>query len=151
MEIKWYIKNFEELSKIELYEILKLRMRTFVVEQKCVYLDLDDMDQSAMHLFAMQKNNLIAYVRIQINKLESSAIIRRVIVHQDYRNKGLGITLMSRALEYIESFKKTSFVELSAQCHLQCFYEKMGFQIKGNPYSDTGILHIKMIKYYVKS
>lgn len=146
MEMHWFIKNFDTLNKLELYNILKLRMAIFVLEQKCIYLDLDDMDQSAMHLFAMHQDQLIAYARIQINDLNTSAVIRRVVVHQDFRKIRLGTTLMLKTLDYIESLKNISHIELSAQFHLKNFYEGLGFHAVGKPYLDTEILHIKMIK-----
>lgn len=145
MEMQWFIKSFKDLSNEELYRILKLRIATFVLEQKCIYLDLDDMDQTAIHLYATHQDQLTAYVRIQMNDALSSAVIRRVIVHHDFRNQQLGTSLMLKALDYIRSFKKLSIIELSAQFHLQHFYEKLGFEVNGEPYFDTGILHIKMI------
>ena len=145
MDVRWSIKNFDELTNLELYNILKLRMETFIVEQQCVYLDLDDMDQSAMHLFATVDGKLIAYTRIQINRL---AVIRRVIVQQDFRKLRLGTELMSKALEYINSLKNISHIELSAQFHLKKFYENLGFHAVAEPYLDTGILHVKMIKQH---
>jgi ElaA protein len=146
MEIQWFIKNFDMLSNVELYNILKLRISIFVLEQQCIYLDLDDMDQSAMHLFAMHQNQLIAYARIQIDELNASAVIRRVVVHQDFRKMRLGNILMLKALDYIDSLNNITHIALSAQFHLKKFYEGLGFHAEGEPYLDTEILHIKMIK-----
>jgi ElaA protein len=144
MEIQWFIKNFDKLSNVELYNILKLRIDVFVLEQQCIYLDLDDMDQSAMHLFAVQQDQLVAYARIQINELKASAVIRRVVVHKDFRKMRLGNTLMLKALDYIDSLKNITHIALSAQFHLKNFYEALGFHAEGEPYLDTEILHIKM-------
>lgn len=144
--MQWFIKDFETLSNLELYNILKLRMAIFIVEQKCIYLDLDDMDQTAKHLFAMHQHQLIAYARLQINNSDETAVIRRVVVHEDFRKMRLGTTLMLKALDYINSLKNIKHISLSAQFHLKNFYEALGFQAKGEPYVDTGILHIKMIK-----
>jgi len=145
MEMQWFIKSFDNLSQLELYNILKLRLAIFVLEQKCIYLDLDDMDQSAMHLFAMHQDQVVAYARIQINDSDKSAIIRRVVVHKDFRKMRLGTTLMLKVLAYINSLN-ISHIALSAQFHLKNFYENLGFKAKGEPYHDTGILHIKMVR-----
>lgn len=146
MGLEWFIKNFNELRLEELYRILQLRISAFVLEQKSIYVDLDDGDQEALHLFATTNGKLIAYARMHIYPSSRKAIVRRVVVHKDFRQQKLGFTLMQKVLAYLESLKIIELVELSAQLHLQHFYEKLGFVAEGQPYDDVGIKHIKMKK-----
>lgn len=140
------IKQFDELTKKELYAILKFRMEIFIVEQKCFYLDLDDKDQSAIHFLTTEQEKLIAYSRVNIDSLNKIAKIQRVCVDKDYRKHQLGSQLITGILEYLNATADILSVELNAQSHLQHFYEKQGFKMIGKPFDDAGILHVKMIK-----
>lgn len=144
--IHWQIKNFDELSKNELYDILKFRISIFMLEQKSLYEDLDNLDKIAFHFLGLDTNKIIAYGRMHIDSHNHFAIIRRVCIHARYRDKKLGGQLMSKMLEYIETLKNLSGIELDAQCHLQKFYEKFGFKIDSVPYEDGGVMHVQMVK-----
>lgn len=142
---KTFIKKFSELTTTELYSILKLRSEVFVVEQNCVYQDVDNKDQKAIHLFISDENEVIAYTRL-FNKGDyfNQASIGRVVVHQKYRNKKLGHLLMKDSIKAIEKHYNTSKITISAQTYLKNFYESHQFKQVGEAYLEDGIPHIKM-------
>lgn len=138
-------KEFHDLSNEELYAILKLRMEIFMLEQHSFYLDLDDQDQQATHIFGIHSNmnQPICYGRISVeNKIAS---IRRVCVHKEFRQRGLGSLLMNELLVYADTLKIHA-IELDAQIHLQAFYGRYDFYTIGQPYDDGGIIHVLMQK-----
>ena len=102
--MKTYIKKFEELSVDEIYNILKLRSSVFVVEQNCVYQDLDDKDKQAIHLFMEQDQEIIAYTRIfkKGDYYVNNPSIGRVVVKKSQRGKELGKEIMIRSIKYIK-------------------------------------------------
>jgi ElaA protein len=139
------LRTFEELSNYDLYEILKLRSEIFVVEQDCVYNDLDGLDQEAMHLLAMEKEQLVAYVRILTPGTRfPEASIGRVVTRRDYRHRGISTTLMKEAITYIRQTMKTGAITISAQSYLKEFYMGLGFQIVSEEYLEDGIPHFEM-------
>lgn len=138
-------RNFCELSLQELYAVLKLRSEVFVVEQKCVYLDLDDHDQDARHLLVTDKGALVAYLRVQPpTEHHQSAEIQRLVVDPRFRNKGLGHRVISEALEQIHQTFGQIEVEASAQTNLEKFYQDHGFERASEDYCDHGIPHFKV-------
>lgn len=145
MLIHFLKKEFKELTKKELYAILKLRMEIFVLEQRSFYLDLDDQDQDAMHIFGAETDHSspVCYGRVTIK--HSTAYIRRICVQSAFRQSGLGTLLMKEILLYTDSLTIET-LELDAQTHLQAFYRKYGFHPVGEPYDDSGIPHIMMRK-----
>lgn len=145
--ITWKIKSFEELSIDELYEILKVRQEVFVVEQTCYYLDADDYDQKALHLFAEKEGKVVAYCRIfpeGVKYPETS--IGRVLTHPDFRNLKLGKTLIQFALEAIKTRFNTTECRISAQDYLIKFYSDFGFQDTGKKYLEDDIPHTEMVR-----
>lgn len=143
--VNWTIKKFDELTLDELYNILQLRNEVFIVEQNCVYKDLDGKDRSAWHLMATENDKLVAYTRILPPGVSySDPAIGRVVTSSSKRRSGLGKELMKRSIDSCEKlFGKTS-VTLSAQVYLQNFYESFGFIVMGEEYLDDGIPHIEM-------
>ncbi len=139
------IKTFEELSLEELYELLRLRSEVFVVEQSCIYQDIDGKDRSAYHVLGIHKDELVAYARVFSggDYFENPAI-GRVVVSKNHRKSGYGKLIVEKCLGYIEEILKAPFVELSAQTYLKRFYEEMGFKEVGKEYLEDGIPHIKM-------
>ena len=113
-EIERVFKSFEELTTIELYSILQLRNEVFVVEQNCVYQDIDGKDKKSFHLMAWQDDQLTAYTRLVppgISFIEAS--IGRVITSPKYRGLGIGITLMEKSIhQIIAKFPFNSFVNI---------------------------------------
>jgi ElaA protein len=145
MEIE--IKNFEELTINELYMVLQLRGEVFVVEQNCVYQDIDGKDQKAMHVLGWQDNILAAYTRcFKGGDYFEEASIGRVIVKCNYRKFGYGHQIMKSSITEIQKRYKTNKIKLSAQQYLTRFYETHGFKKTGEGYLEDGIPHIAMIK-----
>jgi len=143
--VNWIIKRFDELTLDELYNILQLRNEVFIVEQNCVYKDLDGKDHSAWHLMAAENDKLVAYTRILPPGVSySDPAIGRVVTSSSKRRSGLGRELMKRSIEASEKFFGKTSITLSAQVYLQSFYESFGFIVIGEEYLDDGIPHIEM-------
>jgi len=143
--VNWTIKRFDELTLDELYNILQLRNEVFIVEQNCVYKDLDGKDRSAWHLMAVENDRLVAYTRILPPGVSyNDAAIGRVVTSSLKRRSGLGRELMKRSIEACRIFFGKTSITLSAQVYLQSFYESFGFMPVGEEYLDDGIPHIKM-------
>ena len=143
--VNWTIKRFDELTLDELYNILQLRNEVFIVEQNCVYQDLDGKDRSAWHLMAIENSKLVAYTRIFPPGISySDPSIGRVVTSKIKRRTGLGIELMKRSIDECEKLFGKTTITLSAQKYLQSFYGSLGFIITGDEYLEDGIPHIKM-------
>ena len=145
MQIK--VKTFDELTTEELYQIMRLRSEVFVVEQDCVYQDLDNKDQKATHIFAEKNSQIVAYTRMFApGDYFDSTSIGRVVVAKDQRKYGYGKEIMRASLEVATEKFTDSQIEISAQTYLTKFYTELGFQITGNEYLEDGIPHVKMIR-----
>ncbi len=144
--MNWTIKKFNDLSTEELYETLQLRSEVFVVEQNCVYQDLDGYDTQAFHLFAKENEVCIAYARIFNThiKYRDSASIGRVVIKESKRNLQIGRTLMQKAIAFIIEDLKSPKITISAQKHLAPFYESLGFISSEKEYLEDGIPHVEM-------
>ncbi len=140
--MNFIIKDFNNLTLTELYNILKLRVDIFVVEQNCPYPELDGEDEDAVHLFVEEEGEIASYLRI-ITRQEKIRI-GRVITHKDHRGKKLSSKLMEEAMVYIKKHFSEKIVILSAQEHLQHFYGKFGFIAVSEMYLDDGIPHVDM-------
>ncbi|EIJ38166.1 putative acyltransferase [Galbibacter orientalis DSM 19592] len=141
------VKSFSAITKEELYEMLQLRSEVFVVEQDCVYQDIDYKDQKALHVLGKKEGKLVAYTRIfNSGDYFDNPSIGRVIVKMEERKFGYGHTIMKASIEAIyERFEKQD-IEISAQCYLRKFYNSHGFTQTSEEYLEDGIPHIKMIK-----
>lgn len=147
--IHWKIKSFAELSVPELYEILKIRQEVFIVEQTCDYLDADGYDDKALHLWAENNGEILAYCRLfEAGIKYQEASIGRVLTNSNYRNLRLGKTLMKFALFIIEARFRVGDVRISAQDYLLKFYSEFGFQDTGKKYLEDDIPHTEMLKSY---
>ena len=146
MQIK--VKTFEELSLNELYEVLALRSEVFVVEQDCVYQDIDGKDQKALHILGYKEGKLVAYTRC-FNKGQyfEEASIGRVLVKEDQRKYGYGHQIFEASIKEVESRFAAERIKISAQQYLIKFYESHNFEQTGEGYLEDGIPHIGMIKY----
>ena len=141
------VKKFSELSIEELYQILRLRSEVFVVEQNCVYQDLDNKDQISVHIFIKDKNEIVAYTRIfKSGDYYKNPSIGRVVVSKKDRGKELGKKIMISSIDYIQENLKGDKIELSAQKYLDKFYKDLGFYKIGEDYLEDGIPHQRMIK-----
>jgi ElaA protein len=145
--IEFKIKLFIELSITELYEILQLRSEVFVVEQNCVYQDIDGKDQKAIHVLGYYEGVLAAYSRLfKPNDYFPDSSIGRVIVKASHRDKKLGHGLIETSIEVIKDLFHETNITISAQLYLQKFYESHGFITVGDGYLEDDIPHIEMRK-----
>jgi ElaA protein len=145
--IIWNIKNFDEFTVPELYAVLKARIDVFVIEQNCPYPDLDNYDQQALHLWAEEDGEIMAYCRIFDKGIKySEASIGRVLTTKKARGKSLGKLLIQYAVETIENRFHTSEIRISAQDYLLKFYGGFGFEDTGKKYLEDDIPHTEMFR-----
>ena len=141
------IKKFNELSLNELYQILQLRSEVFVVEQDCVYQDIDGKDDKALHIIGEVNGEIVAYTRcFDKGFYFEEAAIGRVVVKDNQRKYGYGHQIMKASIEAIKHHFGTEKIKLSAQQYLIKFYESHGFTSIGEGYLEDGIPHIAMVK-----
>jgi ElaA protein len=146
MQLTWIYKSFDELTTAELYAILQLRSEVFVVEQNCVYQDIDGKDKKSFHLMAWQGDELVAYTRLVAPGISfPEASIGRVITSPRYRGLGIGITLLEKSITHILETYHTNKIRIGAQLYLKKFYEGFGFAAQGNEFLEDGIPHVEMI------
>lgn len=141
------IKDFKELSTQELYDLLQLRSEVFVVEQNCVYQDIDGKDQKALHLLGYKNNVLVAYTRcFPPGVYFEEPAIGRVLVRRSERMNSYGHEIMKASIEALEQRFPGTSIKLSAQTYLQAFYQSHDFQKSGEGYLEDGIPHIPMLR-----
>mgnify|MGYP000350594249 FL=1 len=141
------IKTFEQLSLEELYFILQLRSEVFVVEQDCVYQDIDAKDQYALHIIGKKDTKIIAYTRVfKGGDYFKEASIGRVVVSLKDRHLNYGQQIMETSIVAIKNNYDTSEIKISAQKYLENFYNNLGFKTIGDSYLEDGIPHIAMLK-----
>ncbi len=143
----WFkTKTFSELNLYELYEILALRQKVFVVEQDCAYLDADNKDYKSKHLLGFVDNELKAYARLLPAGIQypNEVSIGRVLTDESCRNMGIGKALMEKAIEECQHYWKGKKITISAQTYLEDFYNKLGFVSSDNHYLEDGIPHMEM-------
>ena len=140
------IKKFDELTLNELYNIMKLRSQVFVVEQNCIYQDLDDIDKISYHLFIKGNNDTIkVYLRI-FEKDKDTAQIGRVVTDEKERKKGFATKLMEKGIELIKNEMKKNRIYLEGQVYCKNLYLNLGFKIISDEFLEDGIPHYKMLK-----
>ena len=143
--MKTFIKNFQDLSNTEIYQILRLRSEVFVVEQECIYQDIDNKDKKAVHIFLKEKNEIIAYSRVFKEKeYFENPSIGRVVVANKRRMYGIGKKIMNISIDYIKQNIKAKSIEISAQKYLKKFYSNLGFVQQGDEYLEDNIPHLRM-------
>ncbi|MHA7863396.1 GNAT family N-acetyltransferase [Flagellimonas marinaquae] len=141
------IKTFDALTIHELYQILRLRSEVFVVEQDCVYQDVDNKDQKALHIMGMKDGQVVAYTRVfKPGDYFDNVSIGRVVVSQEQRQYGLGKQIMLASLAAIDQRFPRKPIEISAQSYLLKFYTDLGFRVIGEEYLEDGIPHRRMLK-----
>lgn len=147
MALEFKIKAFTAICVEELYQLLQLRSEVFVVEQNCVYQDIDGKDQKALHVIGTFEDKIVAYSRIfKAGDYFEHASIGRVVVDADYRAKKWGHDLIRVSIAGIHHHFGESQITISAQLYLQKFYESHGFVVVGETYLEDGIPHIEMKK-----
>lgn len=143
--LTWKLKSYQELAVDELYEILNLRARVFVVEQNAAYLDLDYKDQLALHLGGYLDGRLMVYCRLfKAGDYFDESCIGRVVADSTSRGLGYGHQLVARAVDLIESKYGEKKIIISAQLYLRDFYGKHGFEQISEVYLEDGLPHIRM-------
>lgn len=145
--------TFQQLSVDHLYEILRLRAEVFVVEQDCPYLDMDRLDQLALHLIMEDATDLVAYARILPADVAYPGYVSigRVVSSPKARGTGTGKKLMALALEQCEKHFPGQPIKLSAQQYLVNFYRGFNFVETGPGYLEDGIPHIAMVRSQAES
>ena len=139
-------KHFNDLTKRELYDMLQLRAEIFVVEQTCIYNDLDGLDKEAVHLIIKKEDEIVACSRLlQPGTRFPDFSIGRVVVKKNMRRTGMGIQMMEEAKKYMIENWNAKNIKVSAQKYLQKFYENLGFSVKTEEYLEDGIPHVGMV------
>lgn len=145
--VEFSVKTFDEITAVEMYQMLLLRSEVFVVEQDCVYQDIDNKDQKAFHVFGFKNQELIAYSRIfDSGDYFDLPSIGRIVVKEEERQFKYGYELVDQSIQYIlKNFTEKSIL-ISAQTYLLKFYNSLGFIQQGEEYLEDGIPHIKMLR-----
>lgn len=142
----WDYQSFDEINGIDLYELLKLRVDVFIVEQNCSYSELDNYDQEAIHVSCRDESGLIAYARLLPKRVKyNEPSIGRVIIRADKRGTGLAHILMENCKKHMKEIWAPDEIRLQAQSHLENFYSTHGFKTISEPYVDDQIPHVDMI------
>ncbi|MDY7579986.1 GNAT family N-acetyltransferase [Herbaspirillum sp. RTI4] len=146
-ELEWQWIAFSDMTARQLYEVMILRQRIFLIEQNCVYQDADGLDSISLHGCGRTSAGIQAYARIvPPHTACPQPAIGRVLVTPSWRSRGTGSDLMRRALAQSERLYCGRDIALSAQFHLQEFYGRLGFRAVGSQYDDAGIPHIDMLR-----
>lgn len=145
-EYVWSIREFDQLTLPELYDIIRLRQDVFIVEQQCCYQDLDGEDQRATHMMARTLGGELAgYQRIFApGTVGEEPVIGRIIVAASARGTGFGSALVRRGIEFVRERHPGTTIRIAAQAHLQQFYIGLGFERISEPYPVDGIPHVDM-------
>ena len=143
--MKIVVKRFKELSVEEIYQILKVRADVFIIEQKCIYKDIDGKDEKARHVLGKENNEIIAYTRIlEEDDQYNYPSISRVVVKKQNRGEERGKKIMKETIKYIVEELKEKTIVLAAQKYLEKFYRELGFIAEGEEYLEDEIPHQKM-------
>lgn len=147
MKLIWHYKEFDELTAQELYEIFHLRVEVFMLEQNCLYNEVDGKDPKCSHLWCTLDGKIAAYCRV-VPPCISYEIpsIGRVVSDPQFRHLKLGHQLMRHAIEIIQNHFRTSRIKISAQSYLKNFYEKYGFCQISEEYLEDGLPHMEMLR-----
>jgi ElaA protein len=150
--LQWRCLPFAAMSADTLYRLLRLRSEVFVVEQNCVFLDLDGLDAQCMHLLGETVDeqgavHLLASTRLVPPGLAfEEASIGRVVTAPAARGGGIGHTLMAESVRQLIALWGEQPIRIGAQAHLERFYNRHGFVSDDKPYIEDGIPHIEMIR-----
>lgn len=143
-----YCKSFAELTSLELYSILKARSEVFVVEQQCVYQDIDDYDVDATHIYIVHEHELAAYGRLLSPKTKFQEMsLGRILTTNKARGKGFGKEIVTLLITEAQKKFPNQTIHISAQQYLERFYSSFGFQTTSEVYLEDDIPHIEMKLY----
>ena len=151
MKVEWQWSAYEELSRDELYAILARRQEVFVIEQQCIYPDMDGIDPHAFHLMGWGevggKRELLAYLRCVHPGIKFTEVsLGRGLSAPAARGTGIGRAMMAEALRQAECVYQGQAIRISAQLYLEKFYAGFGFVSIGAPYEEDDIPHIEMLR-----
>jgi ElaA protein len=145
MSLSFKTKSFNDLTIHELYAILQLRSEVFVVEQNCVFQDMDFKDHKALHVLGEFEGKIIAYTRLfKPDDYYEFASIGRVVINANYRDKKWGNDLMQYSIQQVERHFGVKQITIGAQLYLKKFYENQGFRVTSDVYLEDNIEHIEM-------
>ena len=146
MVLNWEIKHYKDLNINEFHDIIALRLKAFVVEQNCAYLDLDGKDKKSYHLICRNgMGDVVATARILAPGISYDlASIGRVVIDESIRGNGIGHELMQKSVEFALLEFGNSPIQISAQKHLEKYYEQHNFLSTGNEYLEDNIPHVEM-------
>ena len=146
--LRWVTKTFAELTVDELYAILRLRSEVFVVEQNCIFLDLDNNDQKAFHTIGFIGEEVVATTRLFDKDImyDGYQSIGRVVGSPRHRGLGIGKALMQYSIQECERLFGKGPIKIGAQLYLKEFYNEQGFEQSGEVYIEDDIDHIPMIR-----
>ena len=143
--MKIEVKKFKELSVEEMYQILRIRSEVFIIEQRCIYQDIDGKDEKAMHVMGKNNKEIIAYTRVlDSGDCYDFPSISRVVVKKKKRGEERGKEIMKESIKYIKENLKEKTIVLAAQKYLENFYRELGFIAEGEEYLEDEIPHQKM-------
>ncbi|MBD1428048.1 MULTISPECIES: GNAT family N-acetyltransferase [Sphingobacterium] len=147
MSTTWIVREFADLTSLELYKILQLRINVFMLEQECLYPECDNKDLKGKHLMGIINDEVVAYARLlPPNVSYTDASIGRVVVNPNARHLKLGTELMRQAISAMRKYFPYEAIRISAQAHLQAFYENVGFvRVSEEPYLEDNIPHVEMV------
>jgi ElaA protein len=144
-EIRWHLAPFGELTPQQLHDAYRLRVDVFIVEQNCVFQDVDGVDPKCWHLLGYSGDDLVAYCRLLPAGVKfDEPSIGRVITARSVRGTGMGRVLMAEAMRRAARLWPGQELRIGAQAHLERFYNEFGFRKSSEPYDEDGILHIEM-------
>lgn len=142
--MKITVKRFEELTTEELYEILRIRSEVFVVEQTCIYQDMDGKDKNAWHVYLTDEGEIKAYLRVLDRGVSfDEAAIGRVLTTE--RGKGYGNHILQAGIDTAREKLGADEIKIEAQVYARGYYEKFGFQKISEEFLEDGIPHIQML------
>lgn len=140
--MEYKIVDTQHLSTIELIDIMRERIKVFVVEQNCPYQEVDEEDENALHIMLKDQNKLVAYTRII--ERENDISFGRVLVTEKYRKQQYGKQIVRQTIDEIKKRYKSGIIKISGQAHLQKFYESFGFECVSESYLEDGIPHVSL-------
>lgn len=147
MGLEWRFAAFDALTTAELYAVLQLRSEVFVVEQACVFQDMDGADQAAMHLLGRLNGELVGYARCIPSGVKfSEASLGRIVTRDSVRGTGVGHQLVDEAVACLTRQWGAQSIRIGAQARLEQFYRQHGFICTGNSYLEDGIAHVEMLR-----
>ena len=141
--MKMHFVHYDDLSKDDLYQILRLRAEVFVVEQDCVYQDLDGYDTQAWHIFVKDDDRIVACSRVFVDN-GAEVRIGRVVVAHDCRRRGIATGMLRKCIDIAETAYNAKSIVLDAQIYALSLYEGVGFKIDSEEFLEDGIPHYRM-------